>query len=338
VSLTLGGANVKIERLYIYHDLGFWRYYKKNVTLSSGMTFKMVPINVAYTDLARLLYGSRALDTGKGVKVGVLDTGIAQHPDLVIDGGMCAVSGEDPTDFGDNGEGHGTHVGGIIAARGTPPNGIRGLAPGVTLRSYRVFPKGANPADSFAITRAILRAVQDGCDLLNLSLEAPQLDPSVMDAIADARRAGVLTFAAAGNDYRQGVSQPGSSPDALAVTAMGRRGTWPPGAGQTENVSAPSGIDSKNFIANFSNDGPEVDLTGPGVGIISTYPGGYAVLDGTSMACPAMVGIAAGILGARADIMAMNRDLARAEAMQKAVLLAAHKMGFGANFEGQGLL
>jgi subtilisin len=219
-----------------------------------------------------------------------------------------------------------------------PPNGIRGLAPAVTLRSYRVFPKAPGQADNFAITRAILRAVQDGCDLLNLSLEAPQLDPSVLDAIADARRAGVLTFAAAGNDYRQGVSQPGSSPDALAVTAMGRRGTWPLGAGETENVSAPSGMDPKNFIANFSNNGPEVDLTGPGVGIISTYPGGYAAMDGTSMACPAMVGIAAGMLGPRHDIMGMNRDVARAEAMQKAVLLSAHLLGFGPTFEGQGIL
>jgi subtilisin family serine protease len=302
------------------------------------MTFKMVPIDVAYTDLLRLLYGNRALDAGKGVKVGVLDTGIAQHPDLLIDGGMNAVSGEDPTDFGDNGEGHGTHVAGIIAGRGTPPNGIRGVAPGVTLRSYRVFPKAPDEADSFAITRAILRAVQDECDLLNLSLEATQLDPSVMDAIADARSAGVLTFAAAGNDYRQGVSQPASSPNALAITAMGRKGTWPPGAGETEDVSSPFGTDPKNFIAVFSNDGPEVDLTGPGVGIISSFPGGYAVLDGTSMACPAMVGIAVDILAARPDIMGMNRDLARAEAMQKAVLLSAHLLGFGPNFEGQGIL
>jgi subtilisin len=338
VDLNLGGASAKLERLYIYHDLGFWRYFKRNVTLTSGMKIKMVPVDVAFTDLSRHLYGTSALNEGAGLKVGVIDTGVAPHSDLLIDGGACTVSGEDPTDFGDNGEGHGTHVAGIIAARGTFPNGIRGIAPGVTLRSYRVYPKGSGKATNVAVTGAILRAMQDGCDLLNMSLEASQLDPAILDAVADARSAGILTFASAGNGHRKTVSMPAASPDVLAVSAMGRRGTWPRGAGQVENIARPFGTDPKNFIADFSNVGPELDLTGPGVGVISTFPGGYAAMDGTSMACPAVVGMAARTLAARPDILGMARDLARAEAMQQAVLGAAHQLGFGATFEGQGIL
>jgi subtilisin family serine protease len=65
------------------------------------------------------------------------DLGITdlKHPDLSIQGGENTVTGEKPGDFGDNGGGHGTHVAGIIGAHGASGKGIRGVAPGVTLRS-----------------------------------------------------------------------------------------------------------------------------------------------------------------------------------------------------------
>jgi hypothetical protein len=119
----------------------------------------------------------------------VIDTGIAAHPDLVIDGGENTVVGEDPQDFGDNGDGHGTHVAGIIAARGTPPSGIRGLAPAVTLRSYWVFGKNAEGASNFSIAKAVDRAVKDGCHLINMSLGGGPRDEATHSAIADARAA-----------------------------------------------------------------------------------------------------------------------------------------------------
>jgi subtilisin len=339
VTLLAPAAGKKIDRLYVYPEKSYWPALKKQVALSADMQIQLTPLDLAFTDALRFFYGSTPTTAGQGVKVGVVDTGIAPHPDLVIDGGRNTVTGELETDIGDNGEGHGTHVAGIIAARGTPPIGIRGMAPAITLRSYRVFGQGNPQASNFAIAKAIaLGARDDGCDLLNLSLGGGPPDAATRSAIDDARAQGAVVIVAAGNDERQPVSFPAAIPLCVAVTALGRKGTFPTGTVEVGAVAPPPGTDPKNFIADFSNIGPEVDLTGPGVGIISTFPGGYAALDGTSMACPAVTGVAARILAAHPEILNMPRDAARADAMAKAIFQCAKLLGFGPTFEGQGIL
>jgi subtilisin len=339
VALKLGAASKKVERLYVYSPKGFWNGLKKNITLTSGTTIKLVPIDLAYKDGLRHFYGNTTLTAGNGVTVGVLDTGIAAEPDLRIQGGFNAVTGENTKDYGDNGEGHGTHVAGIVAGRGTPPAGIRGVAPGVTLRSYRVFGKGKPGASNFDILKALDRAVTDGCDIVNMSLGSQgEVDAATHDAISNARAHGTLVFAASGNDDRIAVSAPARDPMALAVSALGRKGTYPPGSVEAGDVMGPFGTDKKNYITSFSNIGPEIDLTAPGDGIISTFPQGYAVLDGTSMACPAAVGVAARLLAGQAKILAMPRDQARSDAMAKFVLQKAKSLGFRAELQGQGML
>src|SRR5262249_26877415 len=162
-----------VDRLYVYPEHGFWSFLKKNFTALKVVSFKLTPLDFSFVDCLRHFYGQSALDSGQGVTVGVIDTGIGPHNDLTVDGGANTLADEQDTDFGDNGEGHGTHVGGIIAAHGTVPAGVRGLAPAVRLRSYRVFPgKGhTDRSPSFTIAKAIDRAVTDGCDLINMSLE-----------------------------------------------------------------------------------------------------------------------------------------------------------------------
>ncbi|HEX3394937.1 MAG TPA: S8 family serine peptidase [Acidimicrobiales bacterium] len=335
VSLALGAASVQLQRLYIYPVDGYWSLIKKNVTVSSASVLTLAPLDLAYTDGVRYFYPSSPDDAGAGVTVGVVDTGVAAHPDLVIAGGANTVPGEDPTDFGDNGVHHGTHVAGIIAARGTPPTGIRGVAPGVSLRAYRVFGQGSGSASSFAIAKAIDQAVTDKCDLINMSLGGGQADPVLTAAVEDARAAGSLCIIAAGNDGRKPVSFPAYDDRALAVSAMGRKGTFPTSATEAGDVAAPYGTDKKNFLADFSNVGPQLDLVGPGVGIMSTVPGGYEEISGTSMACPAVTGAAARSLTPK--ILKMKRAAARSDAMVTAVVATAKPLGFGPTFEGHGV-
>ena len=336
VSLVLGGSSVTLDRLYVYPLDAHWSIIKKKLPVKTGVKVILTPLDLGYTDGLRHFYGNAEDAVGTGVTVGVIDTGVAPHPDLVIAGGANTVVGENPKDFGDNGKSHGTHVAGIIAARGRPPTGLRGVAPGVKLMAYRVFGKDQGSASSFAIAKAIDKAVADKCDLLNMSLGGGPSDPVLKAAIDDARAAGSLCIIAAGNGDRAPISFPAFEDTALAVSATGRKGTFPSSAASADEVAAPYGTDKANFIAAFSNVGPQMDLTGPGVGIMSTVPGSYAEISGTSMACPAATGAAARAI-AGSKVIKMKRDARRSEAMVKAVLASATPLGFGPTFEGHGL-
>lgn len=336
VRLSLGKA-AKIHRLYVFTKRGFWGGLRKNVPTNKPIQVLLTPVDLGFIDGVRHFFGNAPDSAGAGVTVGIVDTGVGPHDDLVVAGGLNTVHGEDPNEFGDNGNGHGTHVAGIVAARGLPPAGIRGIAPGVSLRSYRVFGKGADGATNFAIAKAIDRAIADGCDIINLSLGGRPSDAATQSAIHDARQAGSLVVAAAGNDDRSSVSFPGADPLCICVSALGRKGTFPKGASEEGDILGPTGADAKDFIAAFSNVGPEIDLTGPGVGILSTVPGGYAPLGGTSMASPAVASVIARRLAQLPAVLALPRDQSRSDAIAKALLQSAVTKGFTAELEGKGL-
>ena len=126
VSLALS-AGIQLERLYIYPRHSYWPRLLTRVTTSKSMVWELDEIVLPYTDGQRHFYKNDAADdVGQGVTVGVIDTGCGPHPDLVIAGGYSTV-GSDPTKFQDNGEQHGTHVAGIIAARGNAATAVRGI-------------------------------------------------------------------------------------------------------------------------------------------------------------------------------------------------------------------
>lgn len=338
VSLDFDGATtVALDRLYVYSPLaGYWGAYREQLTIATGDEFGIAPIEFTIVDGVRHFHAEGAPTDGKGVKVAVIDTGCGPHPDLRVDGAQRDE---------DNGEGHGTHVAGIIAASGKSPAGISGIAPGVELSSYRVFGSHALAAN-FTIAKAIDQATLSGCDLLNLSLKIDDkndpsgyvIDPVVQAALEDARDAGTLPICAAGNDERTAVDFPGRDPMCLAVSAMGRIGTFPAGSIAESDIAPPFGADKNDFIASFSNVGPELDLTGPGVGIVSTVPGGYGVMSGTSMACPAVTGMVARLLSKEAAILGMPRDAQRSAAIARLALQAAASLGFSTDFEGAGMI
>ncbi|HKA09906.1 MAG TPA: S8 family serine peptidase [Candidatus Dormibacteraeota bacterium] len=340
VRLTLGGASRRIDRLYVYPpENGLWGFLRRNFLLRDGFQVSLQGLDLAFTDCLRFFYGNSPDGAGQGVTIGVIDCGIdTNHPDLHVEGGANTVPGENPSDFGPNGSPHGTHVAGIIAASGRPPAGLRGLAPAVRLRSYRVFGQGQREASNYAIIKAIDAAVTDQCDLINMSLGGGAPDAATIAAIADARAQGSLCIIAAGNDDRRAVSFPASDPLALAVSALGRIGTFPATSVEAGDVEPPFGTDRKNFIAAFSNVGPALDLVGPGVGVMSTIPGGYAPMSGTSMACPAVTGAAAKLLAIRPDLLSMARNQVRSNAIAGALFASAKTLGFQPEFEGHGLL
>lgn len=336
--ITLRLQSTSIERLYAYSPAGYWGAFLQSLSAASTITLQLEPVDLTYTDCVRHYYGSSRFDASTGVQVGVIDSGAGPHSLLNIASGRNTVTGEPAQDFVDGGH-HGTHVCGLIGADGAPPAGLRGLAPGVPIHIYRVFPPD-DGATNYAILKALIFAAADGCDIVNLSLGGGPYDPIVEEGIRDARNQGMLVVIAAGNDGRKKVSYPASYAGATAISAMGREGTFPAGSLDEGDVLRPpaSGVDPAEFIAGFSNVGPEVAATGPGVGALSTLPNdGYGPLSGTSMAAPVVAGAAACLLSREPSVYGMVRDAARASAIEK--LLQSHCVlrKFGLVYEGFGL-
>ncbi len=210
--------------------------------------------------------------TGKGVKVAVIDTGIATHEDLVVSGGTSFVSYT--TNYNDD-QGHGTHVAGIIGAKNNNL-GVVGVAPDASLYAVKVL---GNDGSGYLsdVVAGIDWAISNGMNVINMSLGAPSGTLSMQQAIDRAYSAGILVMTAAGNSGNSlgtgdTVEYPAKYPSAIAVAA----------------------VDSSLRRASFSSTGSKVELAAPGVVILSTYINNqYASMSGTSMATPYASGIAA---------------------------------------------
>jgi subtilisin family serine protease len=335
VRLRLPDDTRLIERLYLFPRTHAWPRVIRNFRLE--MTpIELRAIDPGFADSRVACYPTADRDDGNGVCVGVIDTGCGPHTLLQVARGTNTVFGESEADWGDI-DGHGTHVAGLIAANGPD---FRGVAPGVQLRAYRVFGAKDDGASNFAIAKAIDRAVADGCDLLNLSLGGGPLDVLTDEAIKDARSRGVLCVIAAGNDGGE-VAWPGRHTLAMAVSAVGVRGHWPSDATQSEEVQRPFGrlfgVDPC-FVARFSNRGPEIDLAAPGLGIISILPAdAFGVMDGTSMACPIATAALARRLAKRPDILALERETARADEIERLALTGNLDLDLPRDLQGQGM-
>ncbi len=220
-----------------------------------------------------------ALSTGSDIKVAVLDTGIdGDHPDLkdnVMGGVNFVPSGRkvDPNKWNDD-NGHGTHVAGTIGALDNTI-GVVGVAPNVHLYAVKVLDrKGSGYLDW--VVAGIEWAVTNDMDVITMSLSVGVDVDGFEDACDAAYTAGIVIVAASGND--------GSSV------------AWP---AAYDSVIAVGATDSSDNIVYFSNYGPEVEMSAPGVGILSTWKdGGYNTISGTSMATPHVTGVVAIILSA----------------------------------------
>ena len=158
--------------------------------------------------------------SGDGVIIAIIDTGIdSTHPDLAgldIDGRLQGRNFVDPGASPTDVNGHGTQVAGVIAADGS----LQGVAPEVTIYSYKVSHDG-NSVSSDLIIRAIRQAVEDGADIINISLGVNRTNANIDAAVNDAAEAGIVVIVAAGNDGPgpRTIGSPGINPNAITVGA-----------------------------------------------------------------------------------------------------------------------
>jgi serine protease len=268
---------------------------------------------------------------GKGVKVAVLDTGVAYRPfgktpmspDLegthFIKG--YDFVGDDP--YANDRNGHGTHVASTIAEATNNKVGLTGLAYGASIMPVKVLDDDGE-GDAVVIAKGVRYAAAHGAKVINLSLEFSadvgwQQIPQLIDAIAEARRKGAVVVAASGNEADSVVAYPARNGNVISVGSTTEHGCL------SDFSNQGSGLD---LVA--PGGGPDAPLTDPGctttgpsgrniaqmtlIGVHHTrfgIPRGY---QGTSMAVPhvsatAALVIASGVLGPDPTPDAVERRL-----------------------------
>ncbi len=285
---------------------------------------------------------------GQGVRVGVADTGVWDHPTLshaIWAGAFIGGAQFDPPQTRDV-DSHGTHVAGTIGARPVQPGDYAGLAPGCDLICARIFESADSGASNADIANAIDELSQvHAADLINMSIGGGSPSRLIADAVSDAFDRGTLCLIAAGNSSGP-VEFPARLNNVIAVSALGLEGRYPPGTLSASRLPAsPSSFGRDGlFAANFTCFGPEIDTTAPGVGIIAPVPNRvspdplYGVMDGTSMACPAACGALAAALSRDATYLAMPRGFNRAAAAQAVLFAHTQSVRLASVIEGRGML
>ncbi|MGI9301721.1 MAG: S8 family peptidase [Gammaproteobacteria bacterium] len=254
------------------------------------------------------------------VIVAVIDTGVRlNHPDLQVqlvagfdfisDPGI-ANDGDgrdaDPNDPGDrtfqNGDGsfHGTHVSGTVAAATNNASGVAGIAWSARIMPLRAL--GVGGGTDFDIIQAILFAAglpndsgtipSQRADVINMSLGGPGGCASSQAAINDARNAGVILVAAAGNENNSTPNVPAACDGVISVSTVdiNKNKAFYSNFGATVDVAAPGGDMGRDFNGDGEPDGVLSTLA---VGQGSSVQFGYDFQQGTSMASPHVAGVIA---------------------------------------------
>lgn len=258
------------------------------------------PYHNQYAGAMLGLAEAHAITKGAGVVVAILDTGVQlDHPALSAAWTTARYDfvNNDPTPedtangIDDDGDtlidetvGHGTHIAGIVLY----------VAPEAKIMPVRVLDSDGS-GDDVMIAKGIDYAVNNGANVINLSLGTSDKSDVLDDAIHRATANGVFVVSAAGNENTQTIQFPAAANCSVGITSVG-----------------PSDVKSS-----FSNYGSWVDLSSPGESIYSALiPSGYGWWSGTSMATPFVAGQAALLKAIRPsltayDIAALMRDTAK---------------------------
>ncbi len=267
--------------------------------------------------------------TGAGVKVAILDSGIAKHQDLAVAGGFNTLDGEDSADFRRDENGHGTHCAGIIAGRNAK-NGVLGVVPDADMYSVKVFP-GGRLSD---LMEGIQWCMENHMDVISMSLGTPYPSEIMASKLAEAAAAGIVLVAAAGNDGGP-LSFPAGNDGVMAVSAFGSTKAFPEDSAHSLRVGDLHNEESRLFVANFCNTGAQMAYLGPGVAVVSSVPTGYAAWDGTSVACSFVAGLAALVLGAYPEIR--TGDSRQSQAIHEILEASALDLSLPTAIQGAGV-
>ncbi len=209
-------------------------------------------------------YEAQKSSRGKGASIAIIDTGVDYtHPEVRSNftrkkGHDFIKDDENPMDE----NGHGTHVAGTCSGKNC------GVAPDATLYAVRVLDENGSGSD-MTVAAGIEWAMLNNMDIASMSLGGPTASRALEEICRLASQNNVLLVAAAGNSYK-GPEYPAAFGDCVIAVAA---------------------VDRNNKHADFSNIWETNDISAPGVGIYSSYPGGeYRVWDGTSMATPHISG------------------------------------------------
>ncbi|WP_076012720.1 S8 family serine peptidase [Alteromonas abrolhosensis] len=207
-------------------------------------------------------------------KVCIIDTGYnLGHPDLpgTNDGVTGQANNSAVGNWYNDGNGHGTHVAGTIAAYDNN-EGVVGVYPGVNMHIVKIFNDSGQWTYASDLIDAITQCQDAGSNVVNMSLGGGSSSATERNAMQSFTDAGMLLVAAAGNDGNSAKSYPASYDAVMSVAA----------------------VDSSENRASYSQYNDQVEIAAPGSAVQSTYPTNtYASLSGTSMATPHVAGGAA---------------------------------------------
>ncbi|GAA1757510.1 S8 family serine peptidase [Kocuria aegyptia] len=220
--------------------------------------------------------------TGSGIKVAVLDSGVANDNNDITPN-VVARANFTNGESGDDNYGHGTHMAGHIAATSNNTEGVAGMCPGCKVLDGKVL-NDSGIGSSSSLANGINWSVSNGAKVINMSLGV-QASRTLENAVNNAWNKGSVLVAAAGNGGNQTKIYPGAYPNVIAVAAT----------------------DNNDAKASFSTYGASwVDVAAPGVNVYSTFPNhtfvlgtqnkrslGYDVGNGTSVSSAIVAATAA---------------------------------------------
>ncbi|USX28862.1 S8 family serine peptidase [Oxalobacteraceae bacterium OTU3CINTB1] len=345
VTLSLFGETPEsITGLYVKPKADYWSFYQRDPDISTDEANVVAlralsdwPALAGFPRQRALGWGQKAMRLdqlpgayrGQGVKIAVVDSGAATSHDNLrgIKAGFDVMNKKtNPEGWDQDTMGHGSHCAGVIAAADIA-SGIRGFAPDAEVHACKLFPGG----QVSQLIDALEYCIDKQIDVVNLSLGGAEVSEALEQQILRAKRSGIACIVAAGNSGGP-VQYPASSPNVLAVAAIGKLDEFPVDSYHAQTLDA--NVDAYGyFTAKFSCFGPQVGVCGPGVAITSCVPpNNFAAWDGTSMATPHITGLAALVLAHHPDFQTPQykaRGAERVERLFQILRASARRVSLG---------